>query len=70
MPKMYQVVIEYMEPAQAVVTLYAESPEDAINIVRHQWQDTKGEIEVKAVEELADLQGTNIEDISSNRKIN
>lgn len=68
--KMYQVVIEYMEPAQAVVTLYAQSPEDAVNIVRNQWQDNKGEIVVQSVEELADLQGTDIEDISANRKIN
>lgn len=68
--KMYQVVIEYLEPAQAVVTLYAQSPEDAINIVRNQWQDSRGEIEVKSVEELADLMGTNTEDISADRKIN
>ena len=68
--KIYQVVITYMEPTEAVITLYAETEEKAINLVRKQISPSLGSIEIKEVEELHDLPSIDAEDMDPNRKVN
>lgn len=68
--KIYQVVITYMEPVDAVITLYAETEEEAINLVRKQISASLGTIEIKEVEELHDLPTIDGADLDPNRKVN
>lgn len=68
--KIYQVIIVYNEPQEGVITLYANSEEEAINYVRNTLSGTHGAIEIKGVEELHDLPNISEEDIDPNRKVN
>jgi len=68
--KVYQVIIQYLEPIDAAVTLHAESEEDAINIIRRQWAENNIDVTIVNIEELADLPNAGPEDFDLNRKVN
>lgn len=68
--KVFQVTIQYLEPIDAAVTLYANSEEEAVNIIRKQWADNNIEVVITGVEELADLPNAGPEDFDPNRKVN
>lgn len=68
--KVFQVTIRYLEPIDAAVTLYANSEEEAVNIIRKQWADNNIEVVITGVEELADLPNAGPEDFDPNRKVN
>jgi hypothetical protein len=68
--KIFQVVITYLEPTEAVITLYAQTEEEAINLVRKQISPSLGTIEIKEVEELHDLPSIDADDMDPNRKVN
>jgi len=68
--KVYQVIIQYLEPVDAAVTLYANSEEEAVNLIRKQWAENNIEVKIIGVEELEDIPTIDAHDISNDRKIN
>jgi len=69
--KVFQLVVAYLEPTQSVVQVYANTEEDAVNIVRLRLHEAGiKNITFTAIEEVADIPDELADIADTNRTIN
>ena len=56
--KLYQIVISFLEPAQAVVTIGADTEEEAVRKIREEAEQQVQGLEIVSVVEIGEIQGS------------
>jgi hypothetical protein len=67
--KVYEIVFSFLDPTQAMGTIEADSPEEAVNKLRAQLEEASPAIKdliIESIKEVADVP----EDLSTDRTLN